>query len=462
MTGVTTEKARSYPPCPGKSTASASIGPAGDEMRRRRHRPRNSKRSASGALTVSSGGAHYRKSTFDAESALSDHPLSNLEGEQADLLRQASQALARQDARGALALIDRADAMGPTHNGALNRSLALRLLGDFAGSLAQVDRALSMQPYDFIALLAKGALLEKLGKPKAAVASYRNALKIAPTRDRCPPALLAQIDYASNLVQTHAEALRDHMKAEVEAVAAELDPYTRERFDEGLEIYAGLKPAPKQEPILLNYPRLPAIPFYDRALFPWLETLEAGTDMIRAELEALIAVEFDRFAPYINYPPEAPVNQWGALNHSHDWSALFLWKDGQKQEEVCARCPGTTALLESLPMADQPGFAPTVTFSALQPHTHIPPHTGSANIRLLCHLPLILPGPARFRVGNTTREWKMGQAWVFDDTIEHEAWNDADALRVILILDVWNPFLAEGEKAMITAMMQAQRRFMAE
>ncbi len=83
-------------------------------------------------------------------------------------------------------------------------------------------------------------------------------------------------------------------------------------------------------------------------------------------------------------------------------------------------------------------------------------------MRLLCHLPLILPGPARFRVGNDTREWKMGQAWVFDDTIEHEAWNDADALRVILIFDVWNPFLAEGEKAMITAMMQAQRRFMAD
>ncbi|MGA0545165.1 aspartyl/asparaginyl beta-hydroxylase domain-containing protein [Brevundimonas sp. VNH65] len=385
-----------------------------------------------------------------------------LVGEQAELLRQASQALARQDAAQALALIDRADAFGVTHNAVLNRSLALRLLGDFAGSLVQVDRALSMQPYDFIALLAKGALLEKLGRPKAAVEPYRNALKIAPTRDRCPPALLAQIDYASEAVRKHAEALRDHMRQSVAEASADLDPATRERFDEGLEIYAGLKPAPKQEPILLNYPRLPAIPFYHRSLFPWLERLEAGTDMIRAELEALIASDFDRFAPYIAYPPEAPVNQWGDLNHSHDWSAVFLWKDGAKQPEVCDRCPGTTALLESLPMADQPGFAPTVTFSALQPHTHIPAHTGSANVRLLCHLPLILPGPARFRVGNDTREWKMGQAWVFDDTIEHEAWNDADALRVILIFDVWNPFLAEGEKAMITAMMQAQRRFMAD
>ena len=385
-----------------------------------------------------------------------------LNGEQADLLRQASQALARQDAVRALALIDRADSFGVTHNSVLNRSLALRLMGDFAGSLAQVDRALSMQPYDFIALLAKGALLEKLGRPKSAIEPFRNALKIAPPRDRCPPALLAQIDYASGAVRKHAEALRDHMLAEVDVAAAGLDPATRDRFDEGLEIYAGLKPAPKQEPILLNYPRLPAIPFYDRSLFPWLERLEAGTDMIRDELESLISSEFDRFAPYIAYPPEAPTNQWEALNHSHDWTAVFLWKDGRRQDEICARCPGTTALLETIPMADQPDLAPTVTFSALQPHTHIPAHTGSANVRLLCHLPLILPGPARFRVGNTTRDWKMGQAWVFDDTIEHEAWNDADQMRVILIFDVWNPFLAEGEKAMITAMMHAQRRFMAE
>ena len=380
--------------------------------------------------------------------------------EQSVLLRRASEALARLDTTTALSLIDQADAFGPSHNATLNRSLALRLMGDFQGSLTQIDKALAMQPYDFIALLAKGALLEKIGQSRAAVSVYKNALKIAPLRDRCPPALLTQIDYASAMVERHALELRDHMRAEVEAMRGLVDASTLDRFDEGLEIYAGLKPAPKQEPLLLNYPRLPAIPFYDRALFPWLEKLEAATPVIQAELQALITGGMDGFAPYIAYPPDVPVNQWGELNHSTKWSSLFLWKDGQRQDAVCDSCPATTALLASLPMADQEGFAPTAVFSALQPHTHIPPHTGSANVRLLCHLPLILPGPARFRVGNTTRDWKMGQAWVFDDTIEHEAWNDADALRVVLIFDVWNPFLAEGEKAMITAMMRAQRRFM--
>ena len=100
-------------------------------------------------------------------------------------------------------------------------------------------------------------------------------------------------------------------------------------------------------------------------------------------------------------------------------------------------------------------------FSALEARTHIPPHTGSTNVRLLAHLPLLLPGPARFRVGNETRKWRMGEAWVFDDTIEHEAWNDADALRVILIFDVWNPLLTEVERELVNALLAARKGFSA-
>jgi len=384
----------------------------------------------------------------------------NQDGPQAELLRRAGEALARRDPQSALALLDQADSLGPTHNGTLHRALALRLTGDFHSALKVLDDALAMQPYDFTALLAKGAMLEKVGQAPAAADVYRNALKIAPPPERCPPALAAQMSHADSVVRRHAEALRDHMLRRVAPLRETVDPAILDRFDEGLEIYAGVKTAPKQEPLLLNYPRLPAIPFPDRALFPWLESLEAATSDIQAELQALLDGGMDAFAPYIAYPKGAPVNQWEELNHSRKWTSLWLWRDGLRQDEVCARCPKTTALLESLPMADQEGFAPTAVFSALQPHTHIPAHTGSSNVRLLVHLPLILPGPARFRVGNTTRDWKMGQAWVFDDTIEHEAWNDADELRVILIFDIWNPWLSEAEKTLITAMMQAQRSFM--
>jgi len=384
----------------------------------------------------------------------------NQQGPQAELLRRAAEALARRDPSQALQLLDQADAFGRSHNATLNRALALRLMGDFRGSLAVLDEALDMEPYDFVALLAKAAMLEKVSGERAATPVYRNALKIAPPRDRCPPALVAQIEHADAVVRRQADELCDYMKSAVEDLRGSVDPVALDRFDEGLEIYAGVKTAPKQEPLLLNYPRLPAIPFYDRALFPWLPTLEAATPVIQRELTALLEQSFDDFAPYIAYPKGAPVNQWGELNHSRKWTSLWLWRDGTRQDSVCERCPETAALLASLPMADQEGFAPTAVFSALQPHTHIPPHTGSSNVRLLVHLPLILPGPARFRVGNTVRDWKMGEAWVFDDTIEHEAWNDADQMRVILIFDVWNPFLSDGEKTLITAMMQAQREYM--
>ena len=380
---------------------------------------------------------------------------------QEQFLIQAGQALARRDPRQALALLDKADALGRTHNATLNRAVALRLLGDYHGSLAVLDDALDMRPYDFAALLAKGAMLEKINQPKAAVDVYRNALKIAPPRAHCPPGVVTQMDYAARMVDQHARALGDFMRQRLAGLRADVGAAALDRFDEGLEIYAGLIQPPKQQPLLLNYPRLPVIPFYDRSLFPWLSTLEEATEVIQEELTGLLETAFDEFAPYIAYPKGAPVNQWAELNHSRKWSSLFLWKDGQRQDAVCARCPRTAALLESLPMADQDSFAPTAVFSALQPHTHIPPHTGSSNVRLLAHLPLILPGPARFRVGNTTKTWEMGKAWVFDDTIEHEAWNDADSLRVILIFDVWNPYLDDKEKVLITEMMKAQREFLA-
>jgi aspartate beta-hydroxylase len=216
-----------------------------------------------------------------------------------------------------------------------------------------------------------------------------------------------------------------------------------------------------QDPVLLYYPRLPPIPFYDRAHFPWLGELEAATDTIRAELGVVMREDQAKFAPYIQYKPGDPVNQWTELNHSTAWSTFFLWRDGVRQDANCARCPNTTALLERLPLAHQRGYGPTAMFSVLAPNTHIPPHTGSANTRLICHLPLILPEKCSFRVGNETRDWKMAEAWVFDDTIEHEAWNNSDETRVILILDVWNPLLSAAERELVEAMMSALNEYQA-
>jgi aspartate beta-hydroxylase len=375
-------------------------------------------------------------------------------------LADAVAAMRRGDSRAALESVSRAEMAAPHDpHVKMQKALVYRASGALPAALAALDEALALDPYNFLALLSKGALVEKLSGERIAARVYENALKLAPADDKLPPNLKSPIARAREVVDKTRQALAAHLAAQVGDIAGAGGELAQRRLEEAIGIYAGVRKVYQHEPLLLHYPRLPAIPFYPRELFPWLPELEAATPVIQAELAAALETQMDAFAPYMQIPAEAPVNQWEELNHSPRWSSLFLWKDGARQEAVCAACPQTAALLGRLPMANQPGFAPTAMFSALEAGTHIPAHTGSTNVRLLCHLPLVLPGPARFRVGNEIREWKLGQAWIFDDTIEHEAWNDADKLRVILIFDVWNPYLEPGERERINAMMAARNAF---
>ncbi|HEY3949872.1 aspartyl/asparaginyl beta-hydroxylase domain-containing protein, partial [Phenylobacterium sp.] len=357
-------------------------------------------------------------------------------------------ALQRGDRAGALDLLAEAEAAAPLDKALkMQRAMIRRTMGDLPGALAALDDALQLDPYDFVALLSKAALTERTAGERAATAIYRNALLVAPPDEELPAPLRAPVERAREVVARTRQALEDHLRTETGAIEADISGDARRRFEESIGVFSGRLKVYNHEPLLLHYPRLPAIPFYDRSHFPWLEALEAASAVIAGELQGALTAAKDDFAPYIAYPKGAPVNQWGELNHSARWSSFFLWKDGTRQDGACSLCPQTAAILERLPLAMLPGYAPTAMFSALDAHTHIPPHTGSTNVRALCHLPLILPGPARFRVGNETREWKLGEAWVFDDTIEHEAWNDSDQVRTILICDIWNPRLAEEERA---------------
>ncbi|MFM7275899.1 MAG: aspartyl/asparaginyl beta-hydroxylase domain-containing protein [Gammaproteobacteria bacterium] len=373
------------------------------------------------------------------------------------VVREAMAALQRGDLRGAMAGLDAAIREHPVDPELrLHRAMVQRAAGNLPAALAELDAALAIDPHFFLALLSKGAVLERLGEQGAAALVYRDAIRIAPAGASLPPALEAPLARARAVVEEDGRQLAAFLQDQTAALRGSGTSAEMARFDECLQILAGRKRVYHAEPVQLHVPRLPAIPFFERSFFPWLPRLEAATAMIRAELEALMAEGMPGFAPYIAYPPGAPLNQWETLNHNRDWSSLWLWRDGERQEEAIARCPGTAALLAELPMADQPGFAPTALFSALAPHTQIPPHSGSTNARLLVHLPLILPGPARFRVGNETREWRMGEAWCFDDSIEHEAWNEADRTRVILIFDIWNPLLDERERDLLSALMRAR------
>lgn len=369
--------------------------------------------------------------------------------------------LKRGSIQSALAMLSDLEAQEPTDPQIkLDKALALRLQGDLVAALGSLDAALAIDPYFFLALLSKGSVLEQMGKRRVAAQVYRNALRIAPRPEHTPAAFEEPLRRARRLVEEDAREQAAYLHEQLGDLRVQFANEDLERIDECVGLVAGTRKVYNAEPVQMHVPRLPAIPFFDRRHFPWFEQLETATDGIREELSVLLAEGLPGFAPYVDYEPGTPENQFRELNHSDRWSSLWLWRDGKRQEHAIARCPYTAGVLEQLPLADQPGFAPTALFSALAPHTRIPPHTGSTNARLVVHLPLVLPGPAEFRVGNDRREWRIGEAWAFDDTIEHEAWNDADDTRVILIFDIWNPLLSAAEREMICALLSARQKWL--
>jgi tetratricopeptide (TPR) repeat protein len=364
------------------------------------------------------------------------------------LLHLGQHALYRRQPQDGMALLTRAleaDPGNPTV--ALNLAFAWRALGDTAREMDALVRALTIDPYFLPALLARAQLFERLGKPRLAARIYNDVLTIVPPGARVEPWLEEQLALARKSVEANRAAIAAALKPRLDAArAAGADT---SRFDEARDIMIGAaKPMPSQ-PTLLAYPRLPAVPFYDRKDFPWLAELEKQTPVIQEELAALLAGDGAGFAPYVHHPDGVPLNQWAGLNHNPDWSAYFLLKDGVPVEPHCAQCPRTAALLKTLPLAQIPGIAPSAFFSVLKPRTKIPPHTGVTNTRVIVHLPLIVPDGCWYRVGNETRQWEAGKALIFDDSIEHEAWNGSDQIRVLLIFDIWNPYLEDAEKALI-------------
>lgn len=330
----------------------------------------------------------------------------------------------------------------------MNLAATHRRLGDADGEAEALERALALEPRHLPALLHKAALRKRRGEVRAAALIYADALKTIPPGAKLPEALRADVNAALETVRANAAELDDFMNGRLRGLRESGSGSAR--VDHALDALLGKRRIYHPQPTQLHVPMLPAFEFYPREHFPWLPELEAGAAAVREEFEAVFAGDQDRLEPYIAYPEGVPLDQWAELNRSRRWSAFFLWRDGRPQEENLARCPRTAELLAALPLHTVPGRAPTAFFSIMDPGVHIPPHTGVTNSRLIVHLPLVLPGNCRFRVGSTTREWRAGEAWVFDDTIDHEAWNDSALPRAILIFDVWNPFLSEAERSLIS------------
>ena len=371
-------------------------------------------------------------------------------------------ALQRGDVKTSLELLASARAVAPRDLLVLLMlGNACRQAGDAAGEREALDTALAVDAYYLPALLARGSWFERNGNANAAASTYANALKIAPPPGHWPEPLRPQLEHARDVVDRNSAARLRHIAEKVADLQSQLPANLQARWKEAVNIISGRARPYFSECNQLHVPRLPAIPFFERSQFPWLAAMEARTEVIRAELMAALAAEREKFNPYIAYRPGDPVNQWQELNHSTRWSAYHLWRGGEPQPDNLARCPQTAAALQDAQQAEIGGLCPNAMFSALAPHTTIPPHHGETNARVVAHLPLVVPEDCRYRVGVDQRGWSVGEILVFDDTIEHEARNDSDELRVVLIFDVWNPLLSAAERDMVQAITAATRGYSA-
>ncbi len=316
-------------------------------------------------------------------------------------------------------------------------------------ALADVLRADPGNPY---ALVMQGELYTRDGDDRAAGIWYDWALAAASKLQGLPADLIERLRRAE--AERDAAQSRFGRRMHEALAAAGIDgDAAGPRFAESLAIVSGQARPYLQEPTSFYFPGLPQQAFYAAADFPWTAALLAAAPAITAEVSAVLA---DRggVGPYIERPKDRPAKAHSLMDDAR-WSAFHLIKGGEVVAANAARCPATMAALDGLPIPAIKGRSPMVLFSILEPGTHIEPHNGMLNTRLICHLPLIVPRDCRLRVGNSIRTVRAGEMMIFDDSIEHEAWNDSDEIRAILLFEIWRPELTAAERQALTVMYES-------
>lgn len=325
-------------------------------------------------------------------------------------------------------------------------------------SEAQADQRLMQNNQNASAMLAKADHRLLQNDYRAATAYYGAALNIMQNMQ-----MTQSLQQDALRAQGAMQWLNDQFK---KLLLENLDEkgYSQEKrhnnFQHSLEMMLGQK---QRLPVTHSYPQTPMSFYYsgtdycefaDTSDYDWINKISENYDAIRSEADKLLKNE-DSFNPYIQSQNERPQGDVHGLLDNDEWSTLYLWENGGANEEIAKLCPITyQTIIENVPLCRITSRAPSIMFSLLKAGAKIPPHTGMLNTRFICHLPLIVPEKCGFRVGRETREWREGEVMVFDDTVEHEAWNDSDEDRLVLIFDIWRPEITQEEREQIVALFE--------
>lgn len=364
----------------------------------------------------------------------------------------------------ATAMLLRARQAQPDEPGTLHQLGAVQsAAGDWQGAADSLKRCLELAPRTFVARLRLGVALEQLGVAHDALVAYVAAVNTAQANGRwlsdatTAPGLRAAVKHAIACIDNGRRQLFD---AVLQPLRQRYGASGMTRVEQCLAIYLGEQPLtppdPRQRPKFLYFPGVPSQPYYPRERFPWLAELEAATATIREELRAVLSQPqvLESFL-HTDSPQATAELLRSSGTQSAAWDAYFFHRHGERYDEHAAACPRTAALLDTLPLAWVREHSPETLYSVLRPGTHILPHRGVTNTRLVTHLPLVVPADCALRVGGEIHEWQAGRCVTFDDTFEHEAWNRSGETRVVLILDCWNPDLTQIERAAVADLVGA-------
>jgi aspartate beta-hydroxylase len=336
-------------------------------------------------------------------------------------------------------------------------------LGDDAGARPAFEAALRARPDDAVVRLSLAETLDALGDARAALPLYFRAIMDAQKRGQwladanTSAPLRDRVKHAMRRVDEGRQAL---FRQVLEPHVAAFGPDSLRRVADALMLYLGLRPAPpadpRQRPKFFWMPSLPPTAFFDRALFPWYEALEAQAPAIRDEMLARLGEGRD-LEPFLGTTDKTVEAQYLAGDAtSRAWDAYFFFRHGERFDAHHAACPRTSQALDDVPLTRIRDHAPEVLFSVLAPQSHITPHHGVTNTRVVTHLPLLIPeGDCALVVGGETHRWQEGHCITFDDTFLHEAWNRTGQTRVVMILDTWNPHLEEPERVALKDLVEA-------
>jgi aspartate beta-hydroxylase len=352
-------------------------------------------------------------------------------------------------------LLERAVARHPAHaQSHQHLGRAHEQLGDLETAATRYREAARLGGAQLpAARLHLAALLERQGRGDDALLQYARVMGEMQAAGRwldpstTPPALLTRVAHAAQVVR---DGRRGLLERAMEPLVAEFGRTSLGRVERMLRVFLHEEDAapsdPRQRPTFLFFPDLPTAPYLPRDVFPWLAGFEAQFPAIRAELDTLLAGDAPARERVFTSTAVEEQNLRGSRG-APSWTGHYFYRHGERRDAGHAAAPRTGAALDRLPLCHVRDHGPEVLFSVFTPGTELLPHCGVTNTRVVAHLPLVIPPDAALRVGGETHAWEEGRVVVFDDTYEHEAWNRSARQRVVLIFDLWNPWLTDAERA---------------